>query len=342
MTKCNEDANENNQHILRDLCANGLRTILKNQRTATIDELARIGGLEVETARTLVDELCRSGEFIEEDIPGENGRRYRFNSKYKLILAICVLETDRVYIVVSDLYGEYLEQEELAANPDTLDSFDSLVKRYLIKYPAIALLAFGMSGFEDRSSGRLLTVDFPKLEWIHFRDYFMEQYDLPCIIENDVNATVLGYYKTRDFGENKCVGAFYFPQTHRPGGAICIDGVIHRGRDNAAGEVIFLNSDIRWKHFDYGPVDYGVVDVPKLICDLALPLVVYLNPDCLVIYGTWLPEGIEKELHKRLMEIMPREFLPDIVYVPNIVPDFLDGLINLALEKLEPKVDFSA
>jgi hypothetical protein len=38
---------------------------------------------------------------------------------------------------------------------------------------------------------------------------------------------------------------------------------------------------------------------------------------------------------------MPREFLPDIVFIPDILPDFLDGLVYLALKVLEPQVDFT-
>jgi hypothetical protein len=36
---------------------------------------------------------------------------------------------------------------------------------------------------------------------------------------------------------------------------------------------------------------------------------------------------------------MPREFLPPVVFIPDILGDFLDGLIHLALKTLEPKID---
>jgi hypothetical protein len=66
-------------------------------------------------------------------------------------------------------------------------------------------------------------------------------------------------------------------------------------------------------------------------------MIVFLNPDCLVLYG--LPENAVEELRKKLLEHMPREFLPEIVAVPDILNDFLDGLVHLALKTLEPKVE---
>ncbi|MDR2210188.1 MAG: hypothetical protein LBO65_01780 [Spirochaetaceae bacterium] len=328
-----------NDQLAKDLCTNSLRSVLKQLRIAPIQELSRFTGLETGQVEELARELCLSGEYIQERIPGETETFFRFNGEYKLVLAICVLEKDRVYVVVSDLYGEYLEREEITANPGTIEFFEDIVETYCAKYPAIGLLAFGMAGFEVRGSGRLLSLNFPELEWVRFRDHFMEKYGLPSLLENDIKAAVMGYYETRDFGEEECVGALYIPQTHHPAGAICIGGKIYRGKDNAAGEVIYLNTDVQWKHFGPNELDYSKISVPKLMADMALPLVVFFNPGCLVIYGNWLPADTAEELRRRLLESMPREFVPPIVFIPDILPDFLDGLVHLALKVLEPKID---
>ncbi|MDR2073007.1 MAG: hypothetical protein LBP60_06215 [Spirochaetaceae bacterium] len=325
--------------LTKDLCTNSLRSVLKQLRIASIQELSRLTGLENGQVEGLIKELCLSGECMQERIPGETEPFFRFNGEHKLVLAICVLEKNRVYVVVSDLYGEYLEREEVAANPDKIEFFEDIVETYCTKYPAIGLLAFGMAGFEVRGSGRLLSLNFPELEWVRFRDHFMEKYGLPSLLENDIKAAVIGYYETRDFDEGECVGALYIPQTHHPAAAICIDGKIYRGRDNAAGEVIFLDTDVQWKHFGHNELDYSKISISKLIADMALPLVVFLNPDCMVIYGNWLPPDTAEKLRGRLLESMPREFVPHIVFIPDILPDFLDGLVHLALKVLEPKID---
>jgi predicted NBD/HSP70 family sugar kinase len=289
-----------------------------------------------------VAELCLEGEFIEEgplgsEETGEKEMFYRFNGEYRLVLAICVLEKNRVFTAVSDLYGEYLERKELAASPETLDFFEEIVEQYKMKYPAISLLAFGMAGFEVRGSGRFLSINFPNLEWVRFRDHFMDRYGLPSILENDVKAAVAGFYETRDFGEGKCVAALYVPQTHHPAAGICMDGKIYRGRDNAAGEVVFLDTEVKWHHFSQSDIDISKVHIDKLLAQMALPMIVFLNPDCLVLYG--LPENAGEELRKKLLEHMPREFLPEIVFISDILNDFLDGLVHLALKTLEPKIE---
>jgi predicted NBD/HSP70 family sugar kinase len=325
---------DNEIGLIKELNVNSLRSVLKQLRSASKTELSRLSGLDDETTDELVTELCLEGEFIEEGLlgseeTGEADMFYRFNSEYQLVLAICVLEKNRVVAAVSDLYGEYLERNEIAAAPETLDFFEEIVEHYKMKYPAISLLAFGMAGFEVRGSGRLLSINFPNLEWVHFRDHFMERYGLPSILENDVKAAVAGFYETRDFGEEKCVAALYVPQTHHPAAGICMDGKIYRGRDNAAGEVAFLDTEVKWQHFSQSDIDISKVHINKLLARMALPIVVLLNPDCLVLYG--LPENAVEELRKKLLEHMPREFLPEIVAVPDILNDFLDGLVQLAL-----------
>jgi predicted NBD/HSP70 family sugar kinase len=333
---------DNEMRLIKDLNVNSLRNVLKQLRSASKTELSRLTGLDNETTGELAAELCLEGEFIEEGLlgseeTGEVDMFYRFNSEYRLVLAICVLEKNRVVAAVSDLYGEYLERNEMAASPETLDFFEEIVEQYKMKYPAISLLAFGMAGFEVRGSGRLLSINFPNLEWVRFRDHFMERYGLPSILENDVKAAVAGFYETRDFGEEKCVAALYLPQTHHPAAGICMDGKIYRGRDNAAGEVVFLDTEVKWRHFSQSDIDISKVHINKLLAQMALPMIVFLNPDCLVLYG--LPENTVEELRKKLLEHIPREFLPEIVAVSDILNDFLDGLVHLALKTLEPKVE---
>ncbi|GHU81589.1 hypothetical protein FACS189468_4530 [Spirochaetia bacterium] len=331
--------------LMKDLCANSLRVILKQLRTAPRDELSRISGLTIAQIDELTTELCLTGEFVQEETadqrsgPGGRGLCYRFNGEYRLVLAICILEKNRVCIVVSNLYGEYLVREEISASPARVEFFEAIVERYQKIYPAISLLAFGMAGFEVRGSDRLLTIDFPDLQWVHFRDHFKEKYGLESILENDIKAAVAGYYETRNFGEGSCVAAIYIPQTHHPGAAICMDGKIYRGRDNAAGEVIFLQTDVKWKPFERNEINFSQLDIDQLIADIALPMIVLLNPDCLVTYGSELPADAGEQLKKRLLESIPREFLPDLVFVSDILPDFLDGLIHLALKALEPSID---
>jgi predicted NBD/HSP70 family sugar kinase len=333
---------DNEVRLVRELNINSLRSVLKQLRSASKPELSRLTGLDDSMIDEFVAELCLEGEFIEEgplgsEETGEKEMFYRFNGEYRLVLAICVLEKNRVFTAVSDLYGEYLERQELAASPETLDFFEEIVEQYKMKYPAISLLAFGMAGFEVRGSGRLLSINFPNLEWVRFRDHFMEKYGLPSILENDVKAAVAGFYETRDFGEGKCVAALYIPQTHHPAAGICMDGKIYRGKDNAAGEVVFLDTEVKWRHFSQSDIDISKVHVNELLAQMSLPIIVLLNPDCLVLYG--LPGNTVEELRKKLLEHMPREFLPEIVAVPDILNDFLDGLVHLALKTLEPKIE---
>jgi hypothetical protein len=69
-------------------------------------------------------------------------------------------------------------------------------------------------------------------------------------------------------------------------------------------------------------------------------MIVFLNPDCLVIYSNWLPSDSKEKIYEMLLEALPHEFLPEITFTADILPDAVDGLIHIALKELEPKVDF--
>ena len=327
---------DNNVRFIEELNLNSLRNTLKRLKTASVGELSHLCGLENSIAEELSERLCTCGEFEK-----QNNGNYSFNSKFKLALTICVLEKNKVAAAVSDLDCEYLEKNEIDAHPETLEFFDGLIKEYLEKYPSISVLAFAMAGFEVAGKGLFMAIDFPDIK-TDFRRFFLEKYKLPCILENDIKAAVLGHYQNHYFGKNRCVAALYMPQTHRSGSAACINGRIYRGRDNIAGEVIFLDTPFRWKPFSSNNdiIDFSKINIPKYIADLAVPQIVFLNPHRLVIYGNWLPDNIEEEVRGLLAESIPREFLPKLVFIPDVLPDVLDGLSHRALKMLKPRVKF--
>ena len=330
---------DNNTQLIEELNLNSLRGILKQLRNASVSELSRLSGLENSITEELSEKLCVSGEFEKQN--GGSETCYSFNSKYKLALTICVLEKNKLAVAVSDLNNEYLEKKEIDEHPETLDFLDGIVEDYLTKFPSINMLAFAMAGFEVAGKGLFIAIDFPKLKG-YFRRHFLEKYKLPCILENDIKAAVLGHYQNHYSGKNRCVAALYIPRTHHSGSAACINGRIYRGKDNTAGEVSYLDTPIRWKPSapNDDKVDFSQINISEYIADLAVPQIVFLNPHRLVVYGNWLPENTEKEVRALLLESIPREFLPKLVFVPDVLPDVLDGLSCRALKLLKPKVKF--
>ncbi|MDR0525086.1 MAG: hypothetical protein LBG90_04370 [Spirochaetaceae bacterium] len=304
--------------ILKNLYANSLRIILKGLRTGDVEELARIGGIEPAIAAELAEKLGAAGEFIPEPTAGAKG--YSFNPRYKLALAICAPGKDRAIAAVSDLYGNCIEKAEIAGNTGSLDFYDHITASYRDKYPALAGLALGLPGL-DESSG------------IPFREHFKTKYGLPGVFENEVRPGVLGFYEKRRFGEGKCVIALYVPDSAGPSAGICIDGKLYRGRDNAAGKVTFLKTSERWR-------PDSELSLP-VIADIALSLSVCFNPDGVVIYSPWMPPDASRQIRELLLEAVPQEFLPSLEYAPDITPDALDGLIQLALQELDnpPMID---
>jgi len=331
-----KDSHDN--QLLKELRKNTFRFSLKRLKTASLKQLSQICGTTNEVAESLVTELCASGEVILEQT--DDGTKYHFNAKYKLVLIITVLGKNQAFAAVNDLYGDFLEKNLITASTEELQFYDSVVENYLAKYPAIGILAFGIPGFEDQRSGKIYALDFPILEVEHFQNHFLDKYGLSSILENETNAAIIGLYENRNLSENKCVTAMFMPSSRFPGSAICIDGKVYKGRNNAAGEIRFFDTGFYSKLFEKKDFNYNQIDVLGFITRIASAFIAFLNPDIFVIYCPWLSENIVEELNRQLLEIMPKEFIPKIDLIPDIVPDLLNGLVHMALNELEPKVTF--
>ena len=148
---------------------------------------------------------------------------------------------------------------------------------------------------------------------------------MPVIIENDVNAAVLGYGKNID-GAPIIVG-IYFPEYFGPGAGIMIDGKILKGAHGYAGEITLSPLGIDWLSINYkNPQEIGSA-IYRLIC------VFYgiLNPNYVVLYGDFFSDAMKETIEREIAAQTIKNTFPAIIYQSNLDSDINTGLISQAI-----------
>lgn len=329
-----------NPSLMKEIHLDQLRKTLKSVKRISKPQLAEQTGLSVVTVNSLVKILLKSGEIIEDEVLPSGGGRppvtYRFNATHGLALTIYMCEEsgiDTAFISIDNLYGEHIEKKKQALPDISLKSFDALIDPLLAKYPTIKVLAFGLPGTEV--NGRLLLIDYKRLQGQSFTEYYQAKYNLPVVFENDLNAAVTGYCYTHDLTAQATVIGIYFPEKYLPGAGIFINGQIYKGRDGIAGEITYL-PDIDWLQFSDTSEKLKATLVKIIVSMTSL-----YNPHRIILYGDQLSPMIGDQVRSACTMQIKQFLLPDIVVSKNFNVDFANGIRRIALNQLEPACPLS-
>jgi predicted NBD/HSP70 family sugar kinase/predicted transcriptional regulator len=319
-----------------------VRRILRSRQTATgmsatKQQIAETAGLSTVTVGTILQQLAENGEVFEAETQASSGGRpakaYRFNEDHAHVLVLFTQERnkeDMLYIRVANLFGECIDGEDLPL-PAALqiESFVPYITPMLEKYPSIGAIGFGLPGVE--LNGMLVTCDI-SLVGASITSFYREQFGLPVLLENDVNAAVAGYCLRNSFGGEGTVVYLFFPQNHGPGAGICIGGSLYRGFTNSAGEIGFLPLGIDWcDHSIYGDFRLSCSAVSKAIVSVAG----ILNPERVILHGDFLTDVHMEQIRKNCGDILPQQFLPEISCSPDFTQDYQSGIIGETLDLLQ-------
>lgn len=324
-----------NVNFMKQINLDTVRKVIKENKKATKPHLANQTGLSVVTINSLVDVLLRNGEIFVDELEVSSGGRpaaiYSFNEEYSMALVIYTTEyemKDLTHVAVVNLYGEVIEANELFLSEITEHSFDLTIEKMLKKYPNIKSIGIGMPGIEIR--GKMEISDYISLEGKAFVEHLRNQFQIPVVFENDVNAAVLGYCTSNQYDDKNVVG-IYIPRKYPLGAGIYINGNLYKGKDGFAGEAKFLSDGFDWKNPAYVSENISVA-LKKLI----LTFTCLLNPDIIVIYRENLSKEAVYSIIGECKKIIKSEVMPDIVISNDFGKDFIEGIKQISLKPLEP------
>lgn len=352
---------------LRQLNALSVLRVLRDEKPLTLTELAKRTGLSRASTEDVARELLARG-WVTELAPtlgtvGRPARRYRFRADAGRILGVDI-GGHKILAMVTDLEGVVLNQTRVAVSPrigrrERLAMLDDCVTTTLagagVTPDQIWSTGVASTGLVDGTGKVMLSDSVPEWTGVDLAGHFRRLVPGPVRVENDCKLAALAESWR---GVARYAGNVVFLLAGlRTGAGLIIDGKLHRGFGNAAGEIGALPAAgwLRAPQHLYNWLGGGddvedvflaardgdrtaIRAVRGYVRDIAVgasALVLALDPELVVIGGGFsrsadvLVEPLRRELDRwclRTPEIRVSEFGAEGVAL---------GAVRLALEQVE-------
>lgn len=319
----------------------GIRKTLLELGSATKVELSERLGVSFPTISKFLSQMEEDGEInlvgLDESSGGRRAKRYTYNSEYMLGLAIFLERTETNYSVFNCL-GEVKEAGKTSSvlvNPD-LNLLTDCIEEIISKYPKIRSIAIGVPGSVD--NGRIFYIPgYDHLQHFDLKRFLEKRFSIPVVLENDMNAAVLGYHDIMRTKEKNALVYLYSGQ-NGPGAGILINGDVVRGSTFFSGEVSFVpqynNLNFRQalekdKNLTNGQITQGYeIDA---VSRLLAAFVAIINPHTVIFNDKEVTDEILNQIRMNSSKYIPSQHLPKLT-MSNWKHDYLYGLQRLGLD----------
>ena len=314
------------QTILR-----ALRGALLARESATKAELSRVTGVSFPTVSKFLAEMEASGEVravgLDRSSGGRRAGRYAYNPQFMLGLAL-YLERTETNVLVFDCRGEPVERVVSGSVlTDGVERLYELIEAVLRKHPRIRSLSIGVPAAV--SDGRIIYIpDYERFQGLDVKGSCEARFALPVVVENDMNAAVLGYSKRRVGNSGGSLVYLYFGQ-NGPGAGLLINGRVVRGSTHFAGEVSFVP---QYDRRSFREALRGG-DAADPVCRLIAAYAAIVNPEAVVFSDEEVGAALLDRIREGSSAYIPAEHLPKLI-VSGWKDDYLYGLQSLGLEAM--------
>lgn len=324
-----------NANLMKEINLNNVRQVMKRAGTATKPQLASLTKLSVVTVNSLVKELLESNEIVEDHTAVSGGGRpaltYRFNYDHSQALVIYLKENQGKRVAsaaVINLENRIVSQNEYVLPAFEQKYFAEIIRGFLIDCPQVKVIGMGIPG--QIVNGRIVVASHHELQGAPLIEELEQQFQLPVMVENDVNAAVFGYQASRGEAEGQCITGIYFPKKYPPGMGIYLNGNIIRGKNGMAGEIKFLPQRIDW----YTEMSENVL--LEAACRIIQSVNAVLAPDQIVIYQEMTGAERWNDFWNGYQAQEPMPHYPEVILSHTFQADYEAGMRMLTLQKLDP------
>jgi predicted NBD/HSP70 family sugar kinase len=314
-----------------------IKQALKVMKQGTKSMIAGATGLSIATCGNILNEFLETGEVIETEMEQPNGGRpamrfvYNFNFAYIACMYVSS-EGDQhsLTYMVANLSGEQIDAGFLAVELADVTVIEQVIESLITKHPEIKAIGIGIPGLVHQ--GVINVCDIAELINIPLEARLKEKYEIEVTVDNDMNLTVYGFYKKQDYDEDKTIVVVTFPRNNFPGSGMMIDGHIHRGNTQFAGEVSFLPFGIS-RQEQFAQLHQEDTFVP-LAATTIMSLVAVINPETIALTGELVKEDQIEGIYKLCSGVIPDEHMPQIIVLDQPSDHYMNGLIAVTLESL--------
>lgn len=325
--------------LLKNLNSDIVRDLIYQAGPISKPEIAEQTALSLPTVKKRVDLLLREGLIRESGRSGEGvgrkARMYEADRSHNMILLLYEPGAFTAYLV--DITGAIHYEERYSFQKEKMTGYleflceciEALARRVEGSVLSIGVTVPGVV----RSSGMIKHIPaIPEWEKYNLQEELQNRFGVDVLVENDTRMRTLGYYESRLRGRYTDLVYIYAENALSAG--IIIDGRLHRGLENFAGEIGFLtlreelneqnrpidgrgdfelkvmalqermaeqpdNAQLLEKYYDLlakGIVSVGCVTAPQIVA----------------VQGKYLDEQASGEIEKRIRPYFPKDALPEI------------------------------
>ncbi|GAA0372525.1 ROK family protein [Bacillus horti] len=327
-----------NGKVIKKQNLNHLRKELKRIGTATKAILSQNTGLSVVTVNSLLAELLETGEVKEDKIVPSGGGRpaltYSYNPNFRLAIVLLLNENhgeDMLVVHVVNLFGERIFKEEHVMPHYDYRQFDNVITKVISEFPKISAIGIGIPG--QSIDGQITVSSHKNLIGVQLLKHLENTYQLPILLENDINAALKGYCSTHQMtNQDNLVVGLYFPKHHPPGMAIYRNGYIEKGQYGMAGEIKFLPLQIDWKSV------LSDEDFIQVFCQITHITNVILAPHKIVIYQNKIADRLLSEQWQSYLMNHYMPSTPEMAFLHSFELDFYKGVKTSILQQIEEDI----
>ncbi|MBU9836563.1 ROK family protein [Rahnella sp. L72c] len=307
---------------------------LKSLGSATKADLAVATGLSIATCGAVLNELSLRHEVMALEMEvsrgGRPAQRYAYNPDFFSVLSLYAQGSDaaaQIIWSVNSATGESLAQGEVRFLPLTLARFYQQIESLLADYPNIKALGVGLPGVVVK--GTVATCDITAFAGVAIEQQLRERLGLYVQVDNDMNYTAWGFYRSSCAGVTAPVAYVFKPDVPCLGCGMVINGQVLQGASQFAGEV----SNLPFEHMNTLPV---AEEMAKVIVSLTA----IINPATIALSGPKISTALMPQLAELCWQYIPVQHMPELIYRPSMRQDYLRGITELTLHNYNLHVAF--
>lgn len=333
------------QNSIQDLRKQNKEKILKvlyELKQSQKNQLVQKTSLSSGTCFNILQELIDSGEVVVnsqfESTGGRKAKRYELNKNYCKILTVSlfreyeqIYETLKVYCYNNELVHEKTTQPPKLEFQDLCQSIDTMVEMFH-DIQVICMAIPGALNKDGYLQDVFLVRGLEGFEGISIQRELEERYQIPVIIDNDVNIATKGYYAQHQ--EYSHMALIYQPLKELSGAAVLQNGQICKGTHGMVGELSFLSFLSKQEQFDCLKTQEGTV---YLLMTFIVTLIVTVDPEVIVISCPWI-EDSQQLIEMMKTKIPEFHIKPQIVVIEGIQEYMDQGLLELSHEFLRRRI----
>lgn len=331
---------------MQKMILSGIRTTLLACGSATKVELSEKLGVSFPTIAKFIAHMEQAGEVLSVGLADSSGgrraQRYAYHPDYQLG-ATLFLEKTETQFMIHNAFGAVKEQGRSAGFlQDGMETLAQQVASLIERHPRIRSLAFGVPG--SVKDGRIIYIpEYDKFQGFDLKGYCEARFRLPVVVENDMNAAVLGYYDQQGCRDNPSLVYLYFGQ-NGPGAGILVNGQVVRGATSFSGEVALVPL-YDGRNFGQAITDTdGTVNVSHTaigldaVSRLVATLAAVLNPNTVVFCRDEVTGDLLDAIAARSAAYIPKAHVPNLT-ASDWKADYLHGLMRLGLNRMISATD---